>query len=97
VTDGDQSGAVKAVRTLAGEFTADAVVLHGTGRGQPARAGRRRRRAWPTGSGNPVLNPAVLVFLSLVAPWQFGLVRILIPEYVVVVMLIGWLSGWWLP
>ena len=47
--------------------------------------------------GNPVLNPAVLVFLSLVAPWQFGLVRILIPEYVVVVMLIGWLSGWWLP
>lgn len=44
-----------------------------------------------------MLNPAVLVFLSLVAPWQFGLVRILIPEYVVVVMLIGWLSGWWLP
>jgi uncharacterized membrane protein YraQ (UPF0718 family) len=104
--------------------------------------------------GNPVLNPAVLVFLFLVAPWQLGTVRIvvgallvfggttlvarlvaperadapvppelrsgeptdparlrdmpwrfarslsrfaivLIPEYFVVVMVIGWLSGWW--
>lgn len=104
--------------------------------------------------GNPVLNPAVLVFLFLVAPWQFGVVRIvigvllvfgatalvarlvgpdrpgqllprelrsgepvdpvrlqdmpwrygwslarfaivLIPEYFVVVMVIGGLSGWW--
>lgn len=26
--------------------------------------------------GNPVLNPAVLVFLFLVAPWQYGVVRI---------------------
>jgi uncharacterized membrane protein YraQ (UPF0718 family) len=104
--------------------------------------------------GNPVLNPAVLIFLFLVAPWQLGVVRIvvgvllvfggttlvarlvapertdpralaaqepaeatdparfrdmpwqfvksllrfaivLIPEYFVVVMVIGWLSGWW--
>jgi uncharacterized membrane protein YraQ (UPF0718 family) len=27
--------------------------------------------------GNPLLNPAVLVFLFLVAPWQFGVVRII--------------------
>jgi uncharacterized protein len=40
-----------------------------------------RRRGVPTGSvlsywlGNPVLNPAVLVFLALVAPWQWVLTR----------------------
>ncbi len=28
--------------------------------------------------GNPALNPAVLVFLFLVAPWQFGVVRVVI-------------------
>lgn len=28
--------------------------------------------------GNPVLNPAVLAFLFLVAPWQFGAVRIVV-------------------
>jgi uncharacterized membrane protein YraQ (UPF0718 family) len=28
--------------------------------------------------GNPVLNPAVLVFLFLVAPWQLGVVRIVV-------------------
>lgn len=28
--------------------------------------------------GNPVLNPAVLVFLFLVAPWQLGVVRIIV-------------------
>lgn len=28
--------------------------------------------------GNPVLNPAVLVFLFLVTPWQFGVVRIVV-------------------
>jgi uncharacterized membrane protein YraQ (UPF0718 family) len=28
--------------------------------------------------GNPVLNPAVMVFLFLVAPWQFGVVRIVV-------------------
>lgn len=118
-----------------------------------------RRRGAPTAAslaywlGNPVLNPAVLVFLFLVAPWQFGVARIvvggllvfgapplvarlvaperateplpaalrptdvdaarprelplryvrslarfaltLIPEYVVVVLALGWLSGWW--
>src|SRR3954463_5758148 len=27
--------------------------------------------------GNPLLNPAVLVFLFLVAPWQWGVVRLL--------------------
>lgn len=28
--------------------------------------------------GNPVLNPAVLVFWFLVAPWQFGVVRLVV-------------------
>jgi uncharacterized membrane protein YraQ (UPF0718 family) len=28
--------------------------------------------------GNPVLNPAVLLFLFLVAPWQFGVVRLVV-------------------
>jgi uncharacterized protein len=34
--------------------------------------------------GNPLLNPAVLVFLFLVAPWQFGVVRIIVGVSVVV-------------
>lgn len=43
-----------------------------------------RRRGVPTSTvlaywvGNPVLNPAVLVFLALVAPWQWVAVRILV-------------------
>ncbi|MGH8888160.1 MAG: permease, partial [Acidothermaceae bacterium] len=43
-----------------------------------------RRRGVPTSSvlgywiGNPVLNPAVLVFLALVAPWQWVATRIVI-------------------
>lgn len=125
----------------------------------PVAVSLRRRGAATAASlaywiGNPVLNPAVLVFLFLVAPWQFGVVRIvvgvllvfgattavarlvgpdrpgrqvpqalrsegpvdplrlwdmpgryvrslarfaitLIPEYFLVVMVIGWLSGWW--
>lgn len=28
--------------------------------------------------GNPVLNPAVVVFLFLAAPWQFGAVRVVV-------------------
>lgn len=122
----------------------------------PVTVGLRRRGASVAASlaywlGNPLLNPAVLVFLFLVAPWQFGVVRIvvglllvfgatalvarltgrrtdgalptapqgepaaalrlrdlpvrylrslfrfsvtLVPEYFVVVMLVGWLSGW---
>ncbi|KAA9157803.1 hypothetical protein FPZ12_024505 [Amycolatopsis acidicola] len=114
----------------------------------PVAVGMRRRGASVAASlaywvGNPVLNPAVLVFLFLVAPWQFGVVRllvgtllvfgatafvarfarpqaelpdvepervrelpvrylrslarfalVLVPEYFVVVLLIGTLSGW---
>jgi uncharacterized membrane protein YraQ (UPF0718 family) len=43
-----------------------------------------RRRGAPTSAtlaywtGNPVLNPAVLVFLALVAPWQWVTTRILV-------------------
>jgi uncharacterized protein len=34
--------------------------------------------------GNPLLNPAVLVFLALVAPWQWTLTRLLVGAVVVV-------------
>ena len=49
----------------------------------PLVVGLRRRGASATASlaywlANPLLNPAVLVFLFLVAPWQFGVVRIVI-------------------
>jgi len=43
-----------------------------------------RRRGVPTSSvlgywiGNPILNPAVLVFLALVAPWQWVATRIVV-------------------
>ncbi|MBB4683908.1 permease [Amycolatopsis jiangsuensis] len=115
----------------------------------PVAVGLRRRGATTAASlaywvGNPVLNPAVLVFLFLVAPWQFGVVRLIagallvfgatalvarvarprpdaeisdeptrvrdlpsrylrslirfavvfVPEYLVVVLLVGALSGW---
>ncbi|MEP9381652.1 permease [Nocardioides cheoyonin] len=123
----------------------------------PVAVGLRRRGA-PLGAtlaywlGNPLLNPAVIVFLALVLPWQYAAVRVLlgallvvgasayvagrldgrsvapadpdavtvegdapvtwralpvrflrslarfalvlVPEYVVVVLLTGWLSGW---
>jgi uncharacterized membrane protein YraQ (UPF0718 family) len=49
----------------------------------PLAVGLRRRGVGTAASlaywvGNPVLNPAVLLFLFLVAPWQFGLVRLLV-------------------
>ena len=49
----------------------------------PLTVGLRKRGASTTASlaywvANPVLNPALLVFLFLVAPWQFGVVRILV-------------------
>lgn len=55
----------------------------------PLVVGLRRRGVSPTASlaywvGNPVLNPAVLVFLFLVAPWQFGVVRVIVGVAVVV-------------
>jgi hypothetical protein len=55
----------------------------------PLAVGLRKRGASTTASlaywvGNPLLNPAVLVFLFLVAPWQFGVVRILVGVAVVV-------------
>ncbi|HLH82417.1 MAG TPA: permease [Trebonia sp.] len=55
----------------------------------PLAVGLRKRGAGTTASlaywvGNPVLNPAVLVFLFLVAPWQFGVVRIVVGALVVV-------------
>ena len=48
-----------------------------------------RRRGVPTGPvlgywlGNPVLNPAVLVFLALVAPWQWVVTRALVGSLLV--------------
>jgi hypothetical protein len=55
----------------------------------PLAVGLRKRGATRTASlaywvGNPLLNPAVLVFLFLVAPWQFGVVRIIVGAAVVV-------------
>lgn len=55
----------------------------------PLAVGLRKRGVGTTASlaywvGNPVLNPAVLVFLFLVAPWQFGVVRIIVGTAVVV-------------
>lgn len=55
----------------------------------PLAVGLRKRGASTTSAlaywvGNPLLNPAVLVFLFLVAPWQFGVVRIGVGVAVVV-------------
>lgn len=55
----------------------------------PLVVGLRKRGVSTTASlaywvGNPVLNPAVLVFLFLVAPWQFGVVRAVVGLAVVV-------------
>jgi uncharacterized membrane protein YraQ (UPF0718 family) len=55
----------------------------------PLTVGLRKRGVSTTAAlsywlGNPVLNPAVLVFLFLVAPWQFGVVRIIVGALVVV-------------
>ncbi|HXT93603.1 MAG TPA: permease [Trebonia sp.] len=55
----------------------------------PLAVGLRKRGASSTASlaywvGNPLLNPAVLVFWFLVAPWEFGAVRILVGTAVVV-------------
>lgn len=49
--------------------------------------------------GNPVLNPAVLVFLFLVAPWQFGMVGIVVglPPVVGGTVLVTWLADLGLP
>lgn len=49
----------------------------------PLAVGLRRRGVGTAASlaywvGNPVLNPAVLVFLFLVAPWQYGVVRLVV-------------------
>jgi uncharacterized membrane protein YraQ (UPF0718 family) len=54
----------------------------------PLAVGLRKRGVSTTASlaywlGNPVLNPAVLVFLFLVTPWQFGVVRLLVGAAVV--------------
>ncbi|WP_030444187.1 permease [Actinocatenispora sera] len=66
----------------------------------PVTVGLRARGATMTASlaywlGNPVLNPAVLVFLFLVAPWQFGVVRLLVGVLLVVggTALVTWLLG----
>jgi uncharacterized membrane protein YraQ (UPF0718 family) len=55
----------------------------------PLAVGLRERGASSTASlaywvGNPPLNPAVLVFWFLVAPWQFGVVRVIVGAAVVV-------------
>lgn len=54
----------------------------------PLAVGLRKRGVSTTASvaywlGNPVLNPAVLVFLFLVTPWQFGVVRLVVGGMVV--------------
>jgi uncharacterized membrane protein YraQ (UPF0718 family) len=48
------------------------------------RAGVPRPAALAHWLGNPLLNPAVLVFLFLVAPWQWGLTRLLVGLLVVI-------------
>lgn len=70
----------------------------------PLVVGLRKRGVGTTASlaywvGNPVLNPAVLVFLFLVAPWQFGVVRVVMGLTVVVggTALVTWLTGRGLP
>ncbi len=55
----------------------------------PLAVGLRKRGANSTATlaywvGNPLLNPAVLVFLFLVAPWQFGAVRIVVGAALVI-------------
>ena len=55
----------------------------------PLVVGLRKRGVGTTASlaywvGNPVLNPAVIAFLFLVAPWQFGVVRVVVGLAVVV-------------
>lgn len=55
----------------------------------PLVVGLRKRGVGTTASlaywvANPLLNPAVFVFLFLVAPWQFGVVRLLVGAAVVV-------------
>jgi uncharacterized membrane protein YraQ (UPF0718 family) len=44
--------------------------------------------------GNPLLNPAVLVFLALVAPWQWAVARLVVGLQVVVVgaAFVGWIA-----
>jgi uncharacterized membrane protein YraQ (UPF0718 family) len=66
----------------------------------PLVVGLRKRGVGTTASlaywvGNPVLNPAVLVFLFLVAPWQFGVVRVVMGLALVVggTMLVTRLTG----
>ncbi|GLY88278.1 permease [Actinoallomurus iriomotensis] len=66
----------------------------------PVMVGLRARGAAVSASlaywvGNPVLNPAVLVFLFLVAPWQFGVVRIVVGAALVfgVTAVVGRLTG----
>jgi uncharacterized membrane protein YraQ (UPF0718 family) len=60
-----------------------------------------RRGGAPTSSvlafwlGNPVLNPAVLAFLALVAPWQWFATRLVVGAFLVfgVSVLVGRLAG----
>ncbi len=59
-------------------------------------SGVRRSAALAYWVGNPLLNPAVLIFLALVLPWQYMATRVVIGLLIVVgaSALIGrWLSG----
>ena len=66
----------------------------------PVAATLRREGAGTSGVvaywlGNPLLNPAVLVFLAFVAPWQWAVTR-LVAGLVVVVLgaaTVGWVTG----
>lgn len=67
----------------------------------PVTVGLKRSGAPRTASlaywvGNPLLNPAVLVFLLLVLPWQFALVRVMAGAVVVFgasPLIVRWCSG----
>src|SRR5690606_16179135 len=59
-------------------------------------SGVRRSAALAYWVGNPLLNPAVLIFLALVLPWQYMTVRIVFALLIAVgaAALIGrWVSG----
>ncbi|MEX0429301.1 permease [Nocardioides sp. DS6] len=66
----------------------------------PVAVGLRRRGA-PLGASlaywlaNPLLNPAVVVFLALTLPWQYAVVRVVVGAALVVggtALVAGWLS-----
>jgi hypothetical protein len=62
----------------------DVHVLHGAGGGHLAPVGVSTAAALAYWLGNPLLNPAVLVFLVFVAPWQWTATRLVVGVLIVV-------------